>query len=270
MDFHDISLDELKQYYEQGKNPLAYIPYAEALRKENLLTQALEICIGGIKQDSYSVTGRTLLAKIFFDMGRYESAITELKIALKIAPDAFGPNLMLAKTLLKQRNTTDASEILHKLESQKPNDPEVRHIREEFSRFLSGVDTQVVSTKGEKKNVETKPITEQSFNIESKIGLIKTLSKSYPEIVNIEFAKLNNNVEKGQDTQDINSIHSFFLFSKKTLKEQHIGDFTKGFIETSRNFILFFEINSYLVFITTNPTTRFGRLKKDIEQLLFT
>mgnify|MGYP007112021293 CR=1 FL=1 len=71
----DMTLENLKILYESGKTPLDYIPYAEALRRDKALAQALDLCKEGLEPASSYVAGRTLLDSKLFVMRRYDNAL---------------------------------------------------------------------------------------------------------------------------------------------------------------------------------------------------
>ncbi len=267
MDFQNKSLEDLKGYYEGGKNPLAYIPYAEALRRENLFTQALEICLSGLKQDSYSVTGRTLLAKIFFDMGRYDNTVLELKVALKIAPDAFGANLLLARTMAKQRNPNEALEILNKLDMIKPNDPELAILKEEIFRIMNYIDTQVnpsrVPTTPDTRTPQEKFVKKDSIDERLKEVLCR-----YSEIKKHKIESLEKYKEL-PESEDERILTDFYLSVNETLEQKKFGNLIKGFLDINNQTYAFYVFNSTLLTIVMNNSAKFGRIKKDIENIIY-
>ncbi|MBI5153965.1 tetratricopeptide repeat protein [Candidatus Poribacteria bacterium] len=65
-------LAKLEADFASGRNPLAYIPLCQALRRQRRYTEALEACQRGLRSDPNSVAGRTMLARLLADLGRYE------------------------------------------------------------------------------------------------------------------------------------------------------------------------------------------------------
>ena len=80
----------LEADFKSGRNPLAYIPLCQALRRTKRYARALEVCSAGLRGDKNSVAGRTLYCRLLGDLGRYQDAFTELEKALKEAPDSMG------------------------------------------------------------------------------------------------------------------------------------------------------------------------------------
>lgn len=268
MDMQEASIEGLKIYYEEGKNPLAYIPYADALRKNGQLTKAMEICISGLKQDSYSLTGRTLLARIFYDMGRYENAICELKVALQISHDSFGPNLLYARVLMKQRSYNDAAIILYKLLKIKPTDADVIQLRKELDKFIASAKTNVSPIKMFDTPEPTKQ-GEGKTNIEEKLKMLKNALRDYPEVISIDIDKLEI-ISDRLKSGDADTLPELYNYIKYLFNDKKFGDTKKGFIEVLQKNYLFYGAGSYLLTICVKSTSKLGRLKKDIEQYLYT
>ena len=272
MDFENMTSQELQSSFQEGKNPLIYIPYAEALRRENKLSQALEVCLNGLKNDSYSVTGRTLLSKIYYDMGHYQTAFKELKKVLKLEPDAFKPNLMLLKILLKKKEFQEAQDVISRLDNMKPNDEEVKTLKLELNKYINIEQSLTPAKKSDKIRegiIQNKKNTQDvRIDTQTKIKELKEKLKDYKEIINFQIVPIE---EVDQDLDLIGAhaqIADFFNRVKDFMGRMGLGELIKGFIDLKEKYLLFHCINSHLLIIFTKSTAKLGKIRKEIEQAL--
>jgi tetratricopeptide (TPR) repeat protein len=112
--------------YLTGRNPLAYIPLCQALRRERRFAEALEHCQRGLEKTPDSAAGRTLLVRLLTDMGRHEPALREAERAERLAPASKGLLVAKARALGNLGKMDQATEILSQLEREHLLDPEVQ------------------------------------------------------------------------------------------------------------------------------------------------
>ncbi len=112
--------------YTTGRNPLAYIPLCQALRRERRFGEALEHCQRGLEQGPDSAAGRTLLVRLLTDLGRYEPALREVEKAERIAPASKSLLLAKSRALGNLGRMDEAGRILADLEREHLLDPEVQ------------------------------------------------------------------------------------------------------------------------------------------------
>ncbi len=65
-----------RYYRTWNKNPLSlvFVPLAQICREQGLLSEAREICEQGLAHHPHSVSGRLMLAKIYFDLEELDQA----------------------------------------------------------------------------------------------------------------------------------------------------------------------------------------------------
>jgi tetratricopeptide (TPR) repeat protein len=139
------SLEALEQEAQGGGNPLAYIPLADALRAKGQYQRALETCHLGLSEYGWSVAGHILLAKIHFDMGKYDLAEAECQVVLNQAPQSLSARRLRIQLALRRRLYVRALEQIEDLQGEMGEDPELvaafveaqRGLAERFSQTLA-------------------------------------------------------------------------------------------------------------------------------------
>jgi tetratricopeptide (TPR) repeat protein len=138
------SLEELEQAYSKGTNPLSFIPYADELRKRGELDKAMAVCSDGLQNSPNSIRGQTLAARIEYDKGHYDEAISRLKLVVQLAPGSFAPTLLLAKSYARERSFFEAKEQLDGLWMSHASNEEVQLLR----RIVNAEISQTITSAG--------------------------------------------------------------------------------------------------------------------------
>lgn len=265
------NIEELRAFYEAGKNPMAYIPYAEALRRAGVLNPALEVCNVGLVADVFSIKGRTLLAKILYDMGRYDNALEELGSVLQQAPDAFGTNLLMAKILAKKREFHDALDIVQSIKKMNASDPELLKLENFLHSQIYGMETKG-GLSGKKKRKRGKPLT-----LEERIDELIDQLKDFPGVKEFNFSRLPDDFEQekggAQDVkalmnQGLDPMRSLFLIVSRVGNNKGAGPLNHLMIEMEHGSVLMFSLKKSLLKITTNPKVNLGKLRLQVESLM--
>lgn len=128
-------LQRLEQEFATGRNPLAYIPLVQALRRTRQFARALEVCMRGLQTDASSIAGRTLFARVLGDVGRYEDSLREADRALAVDPYAVGPLVEKARSLIRLHREAEADVIVSALTARNPLDPQVQLLNSELLRL---------------------------------------------------------------------------------------------------------------------------------------
>jgi len=253
-----MKLKELKSLYESGKNPLAYIPYAEALRHSGYLSQALEVCKNGLLKDVSSVTGLSLLARILYDMGRYDDALEELGNVLQMAHDAFGANFLMAKILSKKRDYRDAMDIVQSVKKMNPTDAELL----KFEKFLQ---SQILygETQGDFKQRRS---SRKKSSLDARVNELLKHLRALPGIIRFSFTPMPDQSE--EDKEDIDPARIYFSMLNRITKEQKVGALKRIIVEMDKASLLMFHMNGSLIKIVTKPTVNLGKLRLHVENLL--
>ncbi len=155
-----------RYYRTWQKNPLSivFIPLAQICREQGLFEEAKEICEQGLARHPDSVSGRLMLAWIYFDMDQVaesrrmvEGILTEFpiqqeaKILLErivrttepshendhttkpqLQPISLWENVTMAKIYADQGEAKIAQRILDRLLTHDPNDVRARRLKEEL------------------------------------------------------------------------------------------------------------------------------------------
>lgn len=129
----------LKQDYESGKSPLAFVPYATALRRERSYQQAIDVCQRGLAKAPGSVAGRTLLGRLYCDVGKYSESRELLESILKNAPDAVGPLTAYVQTLLRVNDLATCEQCLETLNRINPLDPDVQLLNSAYRKAVGAM-----------------------------------------------------------------------------------------------------------------------------------
>lgn len=251
----DMTLEDLKELYESGKNPLAYIPYAEALRRAKALTQAIEICKDGLAQDSYSVSGRTLLARILFDMGRYDNALEELGYVLQLAPDAFGANFLMARIMVKKQEFTEAMDIIKKIKKMNRSDAELLRLEEFVVAHLHSVETvgDISTSRGP---------AEKITSLNERVNNLLDYLRTYPGVTRYKMTMIPQ--EKGKKAA-MDSLRNFFFALDKDIQKGDQGKLNRLMVETVNGFFLVYLLEQSVLTIETTPEVNIGMLRLQVE-----
>ena len=128
-------LARLEADFLSGRNPLAYIPYCQALRRAKRFARALEACVEGLARDRDSIAGRTLYCRILGDLGLFGEALTEIDRALQQAPESAGLQTEKVRCLIKLARYDEAEEALRELNRRNPMDATVQHLNSQFREY---------------------------------------------------------------------------------------------------------------------------------------
>jgi tetratricopeptide (TPR) repeat protein len=228
-------------------------------------TKALAVCVDGLQYDSHSVRGRTLLGKIYYDMGRYDEALGELEHALKSAPQAFQTKIMLAKTLVKKRQFERARKIVNLLKAMTPEEMEIQQLDQEIRDQYSEIKTEF--------DVVVETSREQVYWRMSFDDLAKQIRAFLDEFSGVKEYFLNEIKAHVPTTlrayAQTSEVVEWFLCSlTHHMKNLRIGELEKGFLQLTGGYLIFYVIESHLLAIVTDATVRIGQLRHWIDQLL--
>ena len=247
---------KLKEVYQSSKNPLAYIPYADALRRSGALNLALEVCREGLQNDSYSVTGRTLLGKILYDMGRYDEALEELGYVLQYARDAFGANLLMARIMVKKMEFNEALDIVKNLKMLNPKEPDVLALEDFIHTQMFSMETEGDFAMESKK--KSKDVLERRIN---------DLMRKLREHSDIEKFSLSN-LPEDDPAKEKDPVRELFLSSKKILSEKFDNQLEDIVAEMDRNGIILYFIEGSLLTVIARENADIARIRFQIKNIL--
>lgn len=148
------------RYYEiwrEHEASIVFVPLAQMLRKGGYLKEASEVCEKSLPHHPDSISGRLLLASIYWDLGQRDQSERLAREILERMPDhpeairylkghsAFVQaesdplaTTTMADILIQQGAFSDAAEILRKMVAGSPGDRELRNRLAEIEELLSG------------------------------------------------------------------------------------------------------------------------------------
>lgn len=247
---------KLKEVYLSGKNPLAYIPYADALRRSGALNLALEICREGLQGDSYSVTGRTLLGKILYDMGRYDEALEELGYVLQFARDAFGANLLMARIMVKKMEFNEALDIVRNLKMLNPEEPDVLDLEDYIHTQMFSMETEGdFAIESEKKSKDA---------LERRVNDLMRKLREHPDIDKFSLS----NLPEDNSSRERNPAREMFLSIKKIIGDQINDNLQDIVMQMNRRGLILYYIEGSLLTIITKQDADIARIRFQVKNIL--
>jgi tetratricopeptide (TPR) repeat protein len=258
-----INYDKIERDFLKGKNPFAYLPLCQKLRREKKYQRALEICQRGIAQVPGSVGGRIMLARLLMDIGHYGDAYKEINEAEKYAPDVMGVLVVKAICCVKLHRFDQAEELRKTLNRRYPMAPEVQLLnsllRERISHSRAVPVAQVIP-RPEVRIEATPP------------EILRLLLLEMEKIVKIDSLSLIP-VGAGAPFVEGEVIHAqaaydFFLGGNTACRDLEKGDLQIGFFETLTQQVIVLVRRGFLVSVSFEVTPHFGRIFHQFEQLV--
>jgi predicted Zn-dependent protease len=90
-------MDELRQQIEEDPGNPVFAELAEALRKQEQLAEALDVCLLGLSANPECHKGRLVLSQLFYQKGYYPFAIRELEQLHRALPENRSVRKLLEK-----------------------------------------------------------------------------------------------------------------------------------------------------------------------------
>ena len=145
------------EIWREHEASIVFVPLAQILRNGGYLQEASEICETSLPHHPDSISGRLLLASIYWDLGKRDQADRLAREILERMPDhpeairylkgsaeaAQTPHDPLATTtmadiLIQQGAYSDAADILRKMIAGNPGNRDLRNRLAEIEELLSG------------------------------------------------------------------------------------------------------------------------------------
>lgn len=123
------SSDDLRRWSDEvARNPdtLAFIPLAEAYRRQGRQNDALRICLRGLERHPSNVEAHAVLARIYLARSDKEKAFDEWLLISKLDPEHFETRRGLGFGYLERGNLEEAVRHLTKAAELRPHDETVR------------------------------------------------------------------------------------------------------------------------------------------------
>lgn len=156
---------QFKRYYEtwcENEASIVFVPMAEMLREEGLIQEACDVCEKSLRYHQGSISGRLLLASLYWDLGKKKKADQMAREILNRMPDHAGARKFLTggkgpkrkpdnplhtttmvEVLVRQGAYQDASVVLRDLIRADPTNQDLRKRLAEVEEQLSGEEKTV-------------------------------------------------------------------------------------------------------------------------------
>ena len=101
---------------ELARDPasLAFLPLAEALRRQGHLDAARRVAVLGLQRHPHHPDAHDLLARVYVDAGEFERAFDEWDMALRLSPDHTGSLKGMAFVCFQQGRFEEAEDYLRR------------------------------------------------------------------------------------------------------------------------------------------------------------
>lgn len=123
--------DELKFLAERVRSAprsLAFVPYADLLRRAGRLTEAFQAIRAGLKHHPEHVAALVVLARIHLENGQRALALAVLGDCLRLDPDNVAAGSLMVELMLGDGRADAARVLLERLLSSVPGDKELRRL----------------------------------------------------------------------------------------------------------------------------------------------
>ena len=155
-------LERLKDRFVRDRDSLIFAQYADLLRKEGHLDEAIEIAERGVMKHPEYATGFLVLGRCYKEKGSPQDAIKQLEIASDLDRQSIIALKELGELHLEQGNKDSAKKVFDKLLALDPLDREVkrmlRRIEEEERAEESGFKEEGLSSYFESKETEEEEV----------------------------------------------------------------------------------------------------------------
>lgn len=125
----DVGPKDLQRWSEEvARDPgsPAFVPLAEAYRKQGRRDAAVRVCLRGLERNPDHVDAHGLLARLYLDAGERARAADEWGIVLRLDPESFEANRGLGFYRLERGELEAARGHLERAAETRPGDPTVR------------------------------------------------------------------------------------------------------------------------------------------------
>lgn len=162
----EMSIESLESRYRRDPASRIFPRLADAYREEGNIDKAIEICLNGLDLYPSNVTGRIVLGRCYFEQGRLNEAVVELKKVCSIDRRNQAAIKMLADIFIKQGMEHKAGDLYHLLSR---SDPFNKLLVQFSSRYKSSGKTDLFDILGINQpggysaQVQSAPIPQEVF-----------------------------------------------------------------------------------------------------------
>ena len=254
---HTARLAALREEFENGSNPIGFIPYALALRRERLYSLAIEVCHKGLSRTPGSIAGRTLLGRLYCDTGNYPESRHILEAAYQEAPEASGVRQALACTYLRVLEIERAGELLEALNRENPKDPEVLRLNAALRYILARDD--------HKPSEPALPAVDFHLPVTPR-EILETLVAQAGTIGRVQAVALVSLAEEREtcgigDWMSLAGVAGALKETRGACRELDVGEICSGEFDFSQGIVFFALRGDVLLLLGVEATDRLGRIK---------
>ncbi len=253
-------LEKLDQDFRSGRNPMAYIPLSQALRRQRRFAEALDVCQRGLSTDVRSVAGRIQLARLLADTGRYDDAMQEISKAESFgAIGAMGLLVEKTRCLIKLKRLEEAEVCLRELELRNPLDPQVQVLKNEFRTHRPST---VVHRSQDAVPLRGALVLQMDEIVQ---GLKKQIS-SLGKVFAVALLDLDSGKSSVEGSDEIAEIAArFHEEASVACYELDQGLLNYGLIETSKTLVMVVQRQRRLLILGVDPQINFGKLQHRVQ-----
>lgn len=256
-------VQQLEADFLSGRNPLSYIPLCQALRRHRQYSRALEICQRGLAGDPDSVAGRTLLARLFADVGRYQDCLAEVERAETRAPDAMGLLIEKARAQIHLHLAREAEETLHRLDARNPMDPTVQQLHAQFQAMRRATQNLSPAASGQT------PLPRFDWRPEEVLGAVRRHIGELGTLQTLALLSLTSGQSLIQgDSRAAEAAERIYHETDLAFGEMDQGMFQLGVVELTKALVMIFRWRGKLLVVSVDPTANFGKLYVRINTVL--
>lgn len=256
--------EKLQSDFRSGRNPKAYIPISQELRRRKRHGEALTVCQNGLSRDPVSVAGRTELVRILADLGRFEDGLREIEAMERGGVQAaFGLTLQKLRCEVRLNRLDEAAETLADLESQNPFEPSLGAFRSELRSAAEAAAGRRGGRGRDKSAFEVRPTGADL------VRHLRTHVQTLGKVLAVALVDLENKQSFVEGDDLLAEVAA--QFERETAlacEELGHGRVAYGLIETRFALVIAVRRGSKLVVVATEPSVNYGRLQHRVMLLL--
>ena len=249
------NIEQMERDFFSGRNPLAYIPLCQALRKQKNVLRALDLCQRGLAGDPHSIAGRTLHARLLADLGHYEDALKEIRHAEAQDPEALGLLTEKVRCLVKLHRMDEARPIMETLNRRNPMGADVQHLNS----------VVIKEEKDARNSMASVPVQRVSRIFRhSPRDLLDSVRENMRGAVPIQSCAVIP-TGAGEPAVEGNTLHveaayAFYKGASTAFRDLEAGSMRVGLIETNEVQLIVLVREKILVSLSFEPTPSFGKV----------
>ncbi|MDK2970324.1 MAG: hypothetical protein PWP23_79 [Candidatus Sumerlaeota bacterium] len=262
MPLDDREFRKLVDDFASGRNPKAYLPVCQHLRRARRYAEALDFCQRGLAHDERSLAGRVMLARLNADLGRYEDALEEVLKTEEYAPDELSLLVVKCQCQIRLRQIEEAAETYRQLDSLHPFDPQVKMLAAELRAAREQAPPR---SSGE----VALPVVPLFLPLDEIARMVLRQLEPIAKVHTIGIVDLDSGRthSEGSDVL-VETVEGLFHELSVSLAETEHGIICFGVLEIQKMLVLLFHRDRRMVVLAIDPETNFGKVYHRIVAVL--